>query len=113
MGLNELIRRRVEKLLGDYCENRIPIHVRTKLKLGYGIRGNSVTLFEERKSYQGDEWIKNKIAQFRYNQDDNKWALYWWRHTGRWYRYEDVKPNSNFEVLLEEVEKDPLCIFWG
>ncbi|TDX51828.1 DUF3024 domain-containing protein [Orenia marismortui] len=113
MALNELMRKRVGKILGEYCDNRIPVHVRDQIKLGYGIRGNNVTLFEERPSFKSDEWVKMKIAQFRYNPEDNKWSLYWWRHTGRWYKYEEIEANSDFQVLLDEVEEDPICIFWG
>ena len=48
MPLPLLLRQLVDKKLSAYCARKIPPHARDKLRLDYKIRGNSVTLYEER-----------------------------------------------------------------
>ncbi|MFP4199765.1 MAG: DUF3024 domain-containing protein [Halanaerobium sp.] len=114
MALNELLQKRVEKSLDKYCEESIPERVKDQIKLDYKIRGNSVTLIEKRPHYKDpEEWVAMKIAQFRFDPDSNKWSLYWWRHTGRWYKYDNIEPATDFQKLVDEVDEDPMAVFWG
>ena len=78
MALPEVVRARVEKRLREYCENKVPPEMRDKLRLGFKVRGNSVTLFEERPSFfNPSEWIDIVVAQFRYDLKKKEWKLYW------------------------------------
>ena len=114
IALNELLKKRVGKSLDKFCDERIPERVKDQIKLDYKIRGNSVTLIEKRPHYKNtEEWVEMKIAQFRFNQDNNKWSLYWWRHTGRWYEYDNIEAKTDFQKLVNEVDEDPTAIFWG
>ncbi|MFO7814510.1 MAG: DUF3024 domain-containing protein [Halanaerobiales bacterium] len=114
MALDELQKKRVKKILDKFCEDRIPDRAKDQIELDYNIRGNYVTLIEKRRYYKNPkEWIKQKIAQFRFTPEDNKWALYWWRHTGKWYKYKEVQPSNDLQDLVNEVDKDPTAIFWG
>ncbi|MFW5873712.1 MAG: DUF3024 domain-containing protein [Bacillota bacterium] len=114
MALNELLQKQVEKSLDKFCDERIPERVKDQIKLDYKIRGKSVTLVEKRPHYQdSEEWVAIKIAQFRFNPDNNNWSLYWWRHTGSWYKYDNIKPTKDFQKLIEEIDEDPTHIFWG
>ncbi|MCK8825787.1 DUF3024 domain-containing protein [Fuchsiella alkaliacetigena] len=114
MALDELQERKVKKVLEKLCSERIPEKVRDQIKLEFNIRGNNVTLFEKRRYYKDPkEWTKQKIAQFRYDQENNLWSLYWWRHTQKWYKYEEIGPSKNLKELVKEVDEDPTGIFWG
>lgn len=114
MSLNELQKKKVSNILDKFCKNRIPERARDQIKLDYNIRGDHVTLFEKRRYYKDPkQWTEKKIAQFRYNSENNNWTLYWWRHTGRWYKYEEVQPSNNLQRLVNEVDEDPTAIFWG
>lgn len=114
MSLNELQKKRVEKILDVFCEERIPARVKDQIKLDYNIRGNYVTLIEKRRHYKNpNKWTEQKIAQFRFSTEDNKWSLYWWRHTGKWYKYEEVQPSNDLQELVNEVDEDPIALFWG
>jgi hypothetical protein len=114
MALPPFIRKSIENKLQAYCEEGVPDHIRDKLRYGFKIRGNSVTLFEERSSFPDrSRWVEIVVAQFRFNQENGKWTLYWADRNSRWHIYYDLNPNKNFDVLLQEVEKDPTCIFWG
>ena len=76
MPLPKHIREYVERKLTDYRTKRVPKHVRDRIKVGFQIRGNSVTLFEERPHFQNpSHWIKIVVAQFRYNKHNGQWSL--------------------------------------
>ena len=52
MAFSEIEQARVSKRLRAYCDARIPIHVRNKLRLGFRIVGHAVVLFEERPAFR-------------------------------------------------------------
>ena len=114
MALDELQKRRVNNILKKFCNDRIPSELKSDIKIEFSIMGNYVTLFEKRRYFKDPtQWTERKIAQFRYDLNENKWKLFWWRHTGKWYKYEDTKPKNNLQNLVDEVDKDPTGIFWG
>ena len=114
MSLDELQKRRVKKIMDVFCEERIPDRVKDQIKMDYNIRGNYVTLIEKRRHYKNpNEWTEQKIAQFRFNTENNKWSLYWWRHTEKWQKYEEVQPSNDLQELVNEVDEDPVALFWG
>jgi len=114
MALPELVKALVEKKLGDYCEEKIPEWVRDKVKINFKLRGNSVTLVENRPFYMDpNKWTESVVAQFRYNPHSGMWTLYCADRNGRWHLYDYAKPSKNFDAMLEAVEKDRTGIFWG
>ena len=114
MALPDVTRARVEKRLREYCENKVPPERRDEHRVGFKVRGNSVTLFEEKPSFfVSFGWVDIKVAQFRYDPKKKEWTLHCADRNSRWRQYHFLEPNKDFEVLLEEVEKDPTCIFWG
>jgi hypothetical protein len=52
------------------------------------------------------------VAQLRFESDAKLWALYWPDRNERWRRYDGLEPASVGRVL-EEIDDDPTCIFWG
>ena len=114
MALPELVRLAVEKKLSEYCRRKVPSHVADQLRIGFRLRGNSVTLFESRPFYADpSRWIDVVVAQFRYDSETATWTLYWPDRNSRWHYYVDLDPSRNFEKLLVEVDDDPSGIFWG
>jgi len=114
MTIPQEIRQTVEGKLGSYIEHRIPEHVRDEVRLKYKVRGNSVTLSEERPVFwKPDLWVGIKVAQFRFDPIGGKWTLYWADRNSKWHEYYDLAPSEDFQHLLEEVEEDPTGIFWG
>ena len=116
MPLPEIARRRVEHILGDFCEARVPRHARDQVRLELDIRGNAVTIFELRAPWSGDtdrSWTRGPVAQFRYDDDSLRWTLYWRDRDQRWFEYDRIEPSIELADLLEEVNADPAGIFWG
>jgi hypothetical protein len=52
------------------------------------------------------------VAQLRYDPSNHLWTLYWADRNSRWHRYDDIDPSTT-DQLLNEINDDPTCIFWG
>jgi len=39
--------------------------------------------------------------------------LFWRDRNQKWHKYDLVEPSSDVLVLLDEIDRDPTCIFWG
>jgi hypothetical protein len=114
MALCQFTKKLVETQLSKYCSDRIPSQALNQVRLSFRIRGNNVTLFEERPAFRyPSNWVTIHIAQFRFDEDTKKWTLYCADRNSRWNLYERVKPSADFFNLLKEVDKDPTGIFWG
>ena len=114
-SLPELVRKGVERDVGRYCEERVPSHLRDKIRIEYEIRGNSVTIVERRPPWREDfepEWSRLSVAQLRY--EDGEWTLYWSDRNSRWHPYEEeFDPTPDLSAALVEIDNDPTAIFWG
>ncbi len=114
VAIPELTRRRAERLLEQFCEQRVSPRVRHKVHLSVGTRGNSVTIFEHRPVFKSHGiWTWSKVAQFRYDPPSDRWTLYCRDRNRRWSRDTQKQSTADFSVLLLEVDKDPTGIFWG
>ena len=113
MPIPEFELRRVEKLLGEYCEQRVPPNVRHEVMLRFITCGDLVTLYEERP-YHLDKarTTRTGIAQFEYDTKLAGWRLYC-HARGQWRPFNLVKGVHRFEDLLGEVNADTIGIFWG
>lgn len=114
MALPPLVRRLAEAKMSNFCDGRVSAPVRDLLRHSFGVRGNTVTLFEERPSFRDKTvWTKLAVAQFRYVETDRCWRLYCADRKSKWHLYKGLEPSSTLDPLLAEVDADPTCIFWG
>ena len=114
MPLPELIRQDVEAKLTSYCGNRVPAHLRDEIRVGFELRGNAVTLFEERPHWKDkSKWVHRVVAQFRFDPSKRQWTLYCADRNSRWHRYPDPPPSKLVDSLLKEVDLDSTGVFWG
>jgi len=65
MALPILVKTLTEKKVDEFCKKRVPAHVLDKMNLSYKIKGNSVTIFENRAPWRPDmkEWTSMAIAK--------------------------------------------------
>jgi hypothetical protein len=98
----------------QFCDNRVPAHLRKEARVEADVRGKSVTILDCRPPWHPNlnDWSRAPIAQLRYDPDTTTWTLYWADRNSRWHRYHDLDPGTADE-LLNEINDDPTCIFWG
>jgi hypothetical protein len=114
MPLSQFTRKLVESRLSKYCSRRIQSQALNQVRLTFKIRGNSVTLFEERPAFRyPSNWVTMSIAQFRFDDQTKKWTLYCRDRNAKWHFYHPLKPSAVFDELIREVDRDPTGIFWG
>lgn len=111
MPLDAFTKKRIEKILNDYSEVKVPKHIRDQVKLSHKIRGNHVTLIEERPAFMSDQWVQLDIAQFRL--DGEKWKVYWRDSKDKWHLVEEIIPDADFEKQLKLVDQNNSGVFWG
>jgi Txe/YoeB family toxin of Txe-Axe toxin-antitoxin module len=114
MGFSELEKQRIKKIVGGFCESRIPDHLRNQIRLFYKIRGNDVSIIESRPHFiHKNEWTELPVARMKYDEESMNWQLFWGRANGRWEKYPNLRPTKNLKKLIDEIEKDPWHLFWG
>jgi len=58
-------------------------------------------------------WTETPIAQFRFDRETKKWALYWMDRNSRWHLYDLIKTGADFDDMLKALDDDKTGIFWG
>ncbi|MFW8601764.1 DUF3024 domain-containing protein [Desulfobacterota bacterium M19] len=112
--MDELNRHKISKLVGAFCENRVPPHIRNEIKILFKIRGNDVNIIESRPYWQDKSiWTEMPIAKIRYLPKSRLWSLLWIRANGKWQKYPDLEPCKDLSKIINEIDKDPLHVFWG
>ncbi|MGH9222948.1 MAG: DUF3024 domain-containing protein [Acidimicrobiales bacterium] len=95
---------------------RIPLHAREQIRIELEIDAGSATILEcrpPRRPDYGPEWTRSPIARLRFTKSRKEWALYWRDRNAQFRAYDPVAPTPSVEVLLDEIDRDPTCIFWG
>lgn len=113
MPLPELLKKRAEKLLTEFCQSRVPTWLKDEIRLGFTIQGEAATIFQERRRCQGsDEWFRLPMARFRYSESLNQWTLHHYDDNQHWRLYLQVTPSLDLAKLIQAVDDDPMGFFW-
>jgi hypothetical protein len=113
-SFNDIEMQRIKKIVGGFCEQWIPDHLRNQIKVYYEVRGYDVKIIETRPHFmKSSEWTETPIARLRYDPDTLGWELYWMRAAGKWEKYPHSTPTNRLEALIEEIKSDPHRAFWG
>jgi hypothetical protein len=111
--ISDVEAKRVQRLLDEFCDARVPVAVRSQLQLAARQEGNGFVLFERRPGFRRKDWVEIPVAKFRFFVGEQEWALYARNRHERWFLYDLIDRSSRIEVLLNEVDRDPTGIFWG
>jgi hypothetical protein len=104
----------IHKLLGGFCAQRIPDHIKDKVRLSYTIADHDVVISEERAvPSQSSDWMVLEIAKLRYVRARNEWRLYWKRASGKWWPYEPHTSSKKLEAMIKEIDADLDGCFFG
>lgn len=112
MPLPELDVARVQR----WCTVRVPEHALHQVRVECEVAPRHLTIIERRAPWRedyGPEWTSFPIARLRYTAADKSWTLYWRDRNLRFHRYELHAPSRQVEDPLTELDRDPICIFWG
>ena len=99
-----------------YCEQHVPPDVVDQLRIELVQSRGAITIVERRPPWRensGREWSSRGVARLRYTAKSGVWTLYWKDRNDRWHRYELIEPTGDIRLLLDEIDHDPTCIFWG
>jgi hypothetical protein len=114
MPFNKLEKARIERIVGSFCHDRIPDHLRSQIRVIYEVRGHEVKIIETRPHFmRKQEWTEHPVARMKYDPKTLKWQLYWRRASGKWMKYPDFQPTSNLQSLIETIAEDRYAVFWG
>ncbi len=114
MALPELTQKLVETKLTAYCERRVPLHARDQVRMSFLIRGNHVTLNEERIAFNKPGiWVTIPIAQLRFNPTSGQWLLFCADRNSRWHLYRHAEPAKDIGALLGAMDNDTTGIFYS
>jgi hypothetical protein len=114
MALTPGQREQVQRLLGEFCERRVPPQQRAKVRYEYAIRGSSVTLNEFRPSFaRPGVWTEIAVARFKFDHATGEWSVFWQRANGQWRRCDWRRPAKRFASVLAEVVTDSYGVFFG
>ena len=114
MGFNEIELKRIDKLIGDFCRNRVPIEIQNKLRYGYRIDGQNIFIYEDRPRWDNPgEWLALDFAKLRFIKKQNVWKLYWKRASGKWEVYEPMGEAKDLHALVSAVKEDKFGCFFG
>jgi hypothetical protein len=114
MPIPVLKKQLAEAQVKKYCEGKMPPEYQNEIRMSYVFRGNSLTIIESRPGMlDQSEWHNMAIAQFRYSYQNGKWKLYCADRNGKWHVYVERQPTADLQELIDEVEDDPTCIFYG
>jgi hypothetical protein len=100
----------------QWCNAQVPDRLRDQVMWEAHARGKSVTLCETRAPWNGEgDWTHQGVAQLRYRPESQDWSLHWADRNSRWHVYDpDGKAvTGSCAELLDEVDRDPTCIFKG
>lgn len=100
--------------VGGFCGNRSPGHLKDKLHLTYEVKGHEVVIVERRPRWDNEtEWTETPVANLKFIRSANKWRLYWMRADMKWHKYSGLSSSHRLDVLLQEIDADPLACFFG
>ena len=115
MAFSEFERKRIEKNVGRYIEEkRPPAEIRDEVDLSFRIEGQSVEIFEIRPLWDNPkEKIEEAVAKATYVKSRNLWKVYWQRADLKWHRYDPDPEVDTIDDFLKVVESDDCSCFFG
>lgn len=112
MTLPELDVARVQR----WCADRTPEELVSEMRVECDVAPRHLTIVDRRPPWTaaaGTEWSSVPVARLRYTAADAAWTLYWADRNSNFHVYDRVRASRHIQTLLDEIERDPTCIFWG
>jgi hypothetical protein len=99
----------------DALNSDMPAHVASQLRYEMESYRNPITLFACRPvtvDNPGGEWFQLPFARLLFTRLRG-WELYWVDRNSKFHVYDLVERTQYIARLLDEIDRDPTCIFFG
>ncbi|BCS94407.1 hypothetical protein DSLASN_00390 [Desulfoluna limicola] len=115
MALTEFEIKRIEKLVGQFIEKKRPApHLRDQVDLAFRMDRQSVVIYEIRAKWDDPATkIESPIAKTTYTKTTKAWKLFWMRADSKWHGYKPFPTSPSLEEVLDVINEDTHCCFWG
>jgi hypothetical protein len=114
MPFNDNERQLIKKIVGGYCEQIVPAHLKNQVRVFYNIKGYSVTIFQSEPSFPGSHlWPDDPIAKLKYDPRTSEWQLFKRNLSGEWQRYPEFKSTKHLQSVIDEIANDSYHVLWG
>ena len=114
MAFSEIELKRIGGIVGPFCRRRSPVHARHQVRTDYRVKGHDVLIYEARTVWDDPtRWMEHGIAKIRFNRRAGDWRLFWLRASLKWETYEPLAGSRDLAVVVEEIDSDPHCCFFG
>jgi DUF3024 family protein len=115
VALNDIERKRIEKVVDAFVQKRRPApHIRPKLDIGFRLAGQSVEIFEIRPDWKApDVKMEHPVAKATFVGRQARWKIFWMRADLKWHGYQPRPAVPSIENFLDVIDKDDYSCFWG
>jgi len=115
MPLSEVQIRECLKATGEFLtKRRPPPELRDKLDFHADINNQEVTILSVRPAYNDPRRkAEYPIAKARWVGTQKVWRLFWMQSDMNWHSYKPLPESPSIATLLEEVDRDTHCCFFG
>ena len=115
MTISEFERKRIEKLVGTFIEERRPAwEIRDQLDFSFRVSGQSFEIFTIRPRWNNPaQKVEGPVAKATYVKKKKIWKLYWQRADMKWHSYKPFPELKSLEEILEVIGQDANGCFWG
>jgi hypothetical protein len=104
------------QLVRRWAQERTPAEFRDRTRVDVDVQPRGLTIVEcsLMPNIDGElDWLRVPSARLSYSSGTGEWTLYCFDSNSKVRRYPDFEPSTRIQDLLDEVEEDPTCIFWG
>lgn len=99
----------------DGLNAKMPPHVAGRIRYELESYRNAITLVESAPVDYGDPdsaVYKAPFARLRFTRSRG-WELYWVDRDSKFHAYDLAPPTQHIKRLVDEIDRDPTCIFFG
>ena len=104
------------QLTQRWAEDRTPVEFRDRIKVEVETHPRGLSIVECSLMPNVDRetgWLCVPRARLGYSSGTGDWTLYWFDRNSKVRRYPDFETSKAIQDLLDEIENDSWCIFWG